>query len=90
MIFCRLFSKIELSLDIQFNVEKAGKFPATHKEGGILFQALMAGNESQQWLQLGVSLNKILKITMLVDVVCVATCDTMTPELYVPWRKPYK
>jgi hypothetical protein len=49
--FCRLFfSKIELSLDIQFNVEKAGKFPATHKEGGILFQALMAGNESQQWL----------------------------------------
>ena len=50
MIFCRLFSKIELSLDIQCNVEKAGKFPATHKEGGILFQALMAGNESQQWL----------------------------------------
>ena len=53
------FSKIELSLNIQCNVEKAGKFPATHKEGGILFQALMAGNESQQWLYPGINLQKV-------------------------------
>ena len=25
---------------------------------------------------------------MAFDVVYVATCDMITPELYVPWRKP--